>query len=139
MKTQQRLSVEELRKLYPPYTTIRLIKMFDEYAPSAGTIGTITNVDDAGTIHVKWETGSSLGLIHSIDVFEVIRYPQKASAHIHSLNGQMDEITVLKKLENNSYLVDYRGVKCSAIFNPFNCTYYADNIYGIVKEETSNG
>ena len=59
--------------------------------------------------------------------------------HIHSLDGQMDEITVLEELGNNSYLVDYRGVKCSAIFNPFNCTYYADNIYGIVKEETSNG
>ena len=139
MKTQQRLSVEELRKLYPPYTTIRLIKMFDEYAPSAGTIGTITSVDDAGTIHVKWETGSSLGLIHSIDVFEVIRYPQKAAAHILSLDGQMDEIIVLEELGNNSYLVDYRGVKCSAIFNPFNCTYYADDIYGIIKEKTNNG
>ena len=134
MKTQQRLSVEELRKLYPPYTTIRLIEMFDEYAPSAGTIGTITSVDDAGTIHVKWETGSSLGLIHSIDVFEVIRYPQKAAAHIHSLDDQMDEITVLEELGNNSYLVDYRGVKCSAIFNPFNCTYYADDIYGRLEK-----
>ena len=108
--------------------------MFDEYAPSAGTIGTITSVDDAGTIHVKWETGSSLGLIHSIDVFEVIRYPQKAAAHIHSLDGQMDEITILEELGNNSYLVDYRGVKCSAIFNPFNCTYYADDIYGRLEE-----
>ena len=134
MKTQQQLSVDELRKLYPPYTTIRLIKMFDEYAPSAGTIGTITNIDDAGTIHVKWETGSSLGLIPSIDVFEVIRYPQKASAHIHSLDGKMDEITILKELGNNSYLVDYRGVKCSAIFNPFNCTYYADDIYGRLEK-----
>ena len=134
MKTQQQLSVDELRKLYPPYTTIRLIKMFDEYAPSAGTIGTITNIDDAGTIHVKWETGSSLGLIPSIDVFEVIRYPQKAAAHIHSLDGQMDEITILEELGNNSYLVDYRGVKCSAIFNPFNCTYYADDIYGRLEK-----
>ena len=98
MKTQQQLSVDELRKLYPPYTTIRLIKMFDEYAPSAGTIGTITNIDDAGTIHVKWETGSSLGLIPSIDVFEVIRYPQKASAHIHSLDGKMDEIDCLRTM-----------------------------------------
>ena len=139
MKTQQRLSVEELRKLYPPYTTIRLIKMFDEYAPSAGTIGTITSVDDAGTIHVKWETGSSLGLIHSIDVFEVIRYPQKAAAHIHSLKGEMDEITVLKELGNNDYIVDYKGVKCHALFNWFVCAFYADDIYRIVKEETSNG
>ena len=65
--------------------------------------------------------------------------PFKTQAHIHSLDGQMDEITVLEELGNNSYLVDYRGVKCSAIFNPFNCTYYADDIYGIIKEKTNNG
>ena len=52
--------------------------------------------------------------------------PFKTQAHIHSLDGQMDEITVLEELGNNSYLVDYRGVKCSAIFNPFNSTYYLD-------------
>ena len=65
--------------------------------------------------------------------------PFKTQAHIHSLDGQMDEITVLEELGNNSYLVDYRGVKCSAIFNPFNSTYYADDIYGIIKEKTNNG
>lgn len=65
--------------------------------------------------------------------------PYKAQAHIHSLDGEMDEITVLEKGGNNSYIVEYRGVKCSAIFNWFNCTYYADDIYGIVKEDQSNG
>ena len=60
--------------------------------------------------------------------------PFKTQAHIHSLAGQMDEITVLKELGNNSYLVDYRGVKCSAIFNSFNCTYYADDIYGRLEK-----
>ena len=56
--------------------------------------------------------------------------PFKTQAHIHSLNGEMDEITILKEIGNNEYLVDYRGVKCSAIFNWFNGTYYADDIYG---------
>lgn len=49
----------------------------------------------------------------------------------------MDEITVLDKKEDGRqtiYIVDYRGVKCSAIFNPFNCTYYADDIYGRFEE-----
>ena len=48
--------------------------------------------------------------------------PFKAQAHIHSLNGVMDEITVLDTKEDGRqtiYLVDYRGVKCTAIFNPF--------------------
>lgn len=61
--------------------------------------------------------------------------PFKTQAHIHSLDGRMDEITILKEIGNNSYLVDYRGVKCSAIFNPFNCTHYADDIYGRTDNE----
>ena len=60
--------------------------------------------------------------------------PFKTQAHIHSLNGQMDEITILKELGNNSYLVDYRGVKCSAIFNTANFQYYADDVFGRKKE-----
>ena len=32
----------------------------------------------------------------------------KAMAHINSLNGEMAEITVLKELGNNDYMVDYK-------------------------------
>lgn len=63
--------------------------------------------------------------------------PFKTQAHIHSLGGAMDEITVLDMKEDGKqtiYLVNYRGVKCSAIFNPFNRTYYADNVYGRINE-----
>ncbi len=60
--------------------------------------------------------------------------PYKAYAHIYSLDGEMDEITVLEETGNNEYLVDYRGVKCSAIFNWYNGTYYADNVYERKKE-----
>ena len=65
--------------------------------------------------------------------------PFKTQAHIHSLKGEMDEITVLKELGNNDYIVDYKGVKCHALFNWFVCEFYAHDIYRIVKEETSNG
>ena len=58
----------------------------------------------------------------------------KAMAHINSLNGEMAEITVLKELANNDYMVDYKGVKCHALYNWFVCEYYADDIYGIIKE-----
>ena len=63
--------------------------------------------------------------------------PFKTQAHIHSLNGAMDGITVLDMKEDGRqtiYIVDYRGVKCSAIFNPFNCTYYADDVYGRLEK-----
>ena len=65
--------------------------------------------------------------------------PFKAQAHIHSLDGKMDEITVLKKVGENDYIMDYKGVKCHALFNWFNGTYYTDDVYGIVKEDEYNG
>lgn len=58
----------------------------------------------------------------------------KAMAHINSLNGEKAEITILEKVSDNDYIVDYRGVRCHALFNWFVCEYYADDVYGIVKE-----
>ena len=63
--------------------------------------------------------------------------PFKTQAHIHSLDGAIDEITgrdIKEDGRQTIYIVDYRGVKCSAIFNPFNCTYYADDVYGRINE-----
>ena len=59
----------------------------------------------------------------------------KSQAHINSLHGDMDEITVLQDLGKNDYIVDYKGVKCHALFNPFVCEYYADDIYGRIDNE----
>ena len=46
----------------------------------------------------------------------------------------MDEVTVLEKTGENEYIVDYRGVKCSAIFNYCNFSYYVDDVYGVIKQ-----
>ena len=43
-------------------------------------------------------------------------YAYKTMAHINSLKGEMDEITVLEKVGENDYIVDYKGVKCHALF-----------------------
>ncbi len=59
----------------------------------------------------------------------------KTQAYIQSLNtGKikpeiMDEITVLEKVGDNDYIVDYKGVKCHALFNWFICAYFADDVY----------
>ena len=58
-------------------------------------------------------------------------------AHIHSLGGEMDEIYVLDERQEGNmtvYIVDYKGTKCTSIFNPFVCEFYADDKYGIIKE-----
>ncbi|MDY4592378.1 MAG: hypothetical protein SO434_03140 [Eubacteriales bacterium] len=59
--------------------------------------------------------------------------PYNTRAHIHSLKGEMAEIPVLEKVGDNDYIVDYKGVKCHALFNWFVCEYYVNDIYGIVK------
>lgn len=59
-------------------------------------------------------------------------YP--ALGHIHSLDGEIKKITVLEQIDNVNYIVEYNGVKCSAIFNWFTCSYYVDDKYGIIKE-----
>ena len=58
----------------------------------------------------------------------------KVMAHIHSLNGEKAEVTILEKVKDNDYIVDYKGVRCHALFNCFVCEYYVDDIYEIVKE-----
>ena len=61
-------------------------------------------------------------------------------AHIHSLNGEMREIEIVEQETlfghpiPNAYIVKYGGVKCTAIYNPLTCQYYADDKYGIIKE-----
>lgn len=67
------VDIKTLRELYPAGTRIRLLKMDDIQAPPAGTEGTVTFIDDAGTIHMRWDTGSSLGLISEEDEFEVVK------------------------------------------------------------------
>ena len=61
--------------------------------------------------------------------------PYTVLAHINSLDGEMREVTVIEKKESqNQYIVEYNGVKCTAIFNWFVCEYYADDKYGVINE-----
>ncbi len=62
-----------LREQYPFGTEVELIRMDDRHAPPAGTKGIVTHVDDMGTIHTNWATGSSLGLIPEVDEFRIIK------------------------------------------------------------------
>ena len=65
--------LKELRLRYPEGTLVELISMGEDIqrVPD-GTIGTVMSVDDIGTIHVRWRTGSSLGLIYGVDKFKTL-------------------------------------------------------------------
>ena len=66
-------TLKNLRKNYTKGSKVRLIQMDDPYTTiPKGTIGTVSKVDDAGTIHVSWETGSSLGIVYGVDKCELI-------------------------------------------------------------------
>ena len=65
--------IEQIKKMYPEGTKIKLNYMKDNYNPVPnGTLGIVDHVDDAGQIHVKWENGSSLALLYDEDDFEII-------------------------------------------------------------------
>lgn len=64
--------VEALRKRYPSGTRLECLFMDDFQAVPPGTKGTVTHVDDAGTIHMHWDNGSSLGLVYGEDKFRTI-------------------------------------------------------------------
>ena len=59
--------VEALRMEYPKGTRVELVFMDDLSAPSEGTQGTVRGVDDAGSIMVSWDDGSSLNVLYGID------------------------------------------------------------------------
>lgn len=65
--------LEQLRKKYPVGTKLQLISMRNEkYPVLSGTVGEVTHIDDAGSIHMRWENGSSLALIPEIDSFQTV-------------------------------------------------------------------
>ena len=67
-----REQVARLRERYRKGTKVRLISMDDIQAPPPGAIGEVIGVDDAGSVMVRWETGSSLSLIPGEDRFEIV-------------------------------------------------------------------
>ena len=63
-----RETVEALRQHYPKGTRVELVSMDDPYSKlKPGARGTVEMVDDIGTIFVKWDCGSSLGVAYGVD------------------------------------------------------------------------
>ena len=60
--------VKRIKAEYPEGTRVELVHMDDPYTKiPEGTKGTVLVVDDTGTIHVKWDNGSSLGVVYDED------------------------------------------------------------------------
>lgn len=57
-----------------------------------------------------------------------------AKAMIHSLKA-LGEVTILHEKNNNDVIAEYKGKRCTAVYNPFVGLYYVDDIYGILPDE----
>ena len=67
MRFPSRDIVEKVRAEYPAGTRVELVHMDDFQAPPIGTRGTVRGVDDAASILVSWDNGSSLNVIYGED------------------------------------------------------------------------
>lgn len=60
--------VDRIKAEYPKGTRVELIEMNDTYRRmEPGLKGTVSCVDDTGTIHVDWDNGSCLGIVYGED------------------------------------------------------------------------
>lgn len=69
MNFPRREIVERIKKEYPEGTRVELLHMDDPYRSEmiAGLKGTVSCVDDTGTIHVHWDNGACLGVVYGED------------------------------------------------------------------------
>lgn len=67
MKIPTKAEIECLRDFFSAGTRIELIEMDDPQAPAPGTLGSITGIDDTGSLLVQWDTGSSLNVLYGVD------------------------------------------------------------------------
>ena len=68
MKTIHPEMLKQLKEYYTAGTRVMLIRMSDPFTNlRPGDRGTVTVVDDIGTIHVNWDRGSTLGVVFGED------------------------------------------------------------------------
>lgn len=74
--TQEQVS--RIKERYPIGTVIELTAdMEDNYnSIPKGMHGEVIGIDDIGTLHMKWQNGSGLGVIVGEDSFKVISKPE---------------------------------------------------------------
>ncbi|MDP8275162.1 MAG: hypothetical protein RAO92_02035 [Candidatus Euphemobacter frigidus] len=58
---------------------------------------------------------------------------QEMGARINSLKGDFDIVKVLTAQSASNIVVEYKGRKCSAIFNGITNCLYVDDVYGLIE------
>lgn len=68
MRFPNKETVERIRKQYPVGCRVELVQMDDVQAPPIGTKGTVTGVDDTGSLLMRWDNGSGLNVVYGEDI-----------------------------------------------------------------------
>ena len=64
--------VARLKEQYPRGTRVELVYMNDPYTKlPEGAKGSVIFVDDAGSVHINWDCGSSLGAVYGKDIIRM--------------------------------------------------------------------
>lgn len=65
--------LRSLRAYYTPGTRVELVSMEDPYTRlKPGDRGTVSFIDDTGTVFVDWDSGSRLGVVFGEDKIKKI-------------------------------------------------------------------
>ena len=68
MRFPNKDTVERIRRDYPAGTRVELVQMDDVLAPPIGTKGTVKDVDDTGSLLMRWDNGSGLNVVYGEDI-----------------------------------------------------------------------
>ena len=55
-------------------------------------------------------------------------------AHINSLGGELDLVTIIEHKDNNHVIAKYKDKYYTAVFNPYVGNYYVDDKFGHIKD-----
>jgi len=67
MNFPNRETVEHIRRTYPVGCRVVIDQMDDVQAPPIGSQGTVTGVDDTGSVMCAWDEGGSLSVVYGAD------------------------------------------------------------------------
>lgn len=121
MKLPNKETLENLRKKYPAGTRVALVQMADPQAPPIGTKGTVLNVDDIGSLIMKWDNGSGLNVV--FDGGDRVRKLTPVTVYCNGKEEQWEDRTEAERFyleamtscegsERDRYTNIYLAIKC---------------------------